>query len=225
MTLVFATMLLLPRLSFAQSHAEGSERDARSTLRTFGLGLAGFVTGFVAHESGHFTANLAMGNVPQFKGLLVWGFLPFFSIAPRIDCESGERCTKHDGSEFGPGERGKYFIVSAGYHVQHVTDEIILTRAPELRYEDAPFRKALLTFNVCLSVMYAVGAWTGLEDPHGDLAGQARLSGMNETFLSFALLTPAAIDTYRYFRPSSARWSAWVSRGTKAAYLGLNFTF
>ena len=43
--------------------------------------------------------------------------------------------------------------------------------------------------------------------------------------LSLALLAPAVLDTVRYFFPGTARWSAWVSRGTKLSFVGLNFTF
>lgn len=207
-----------PRTSAAQAP------EPRSLGRRVGIGLGGVVTAFLAHELGHISANLMLGNKPRFEGLLVWGFAPFFAVSPDIDCV-GDHCTKRDGSAFSAGRRGKYFIVTNGFHVQHITDELILSLEPELRFREAPFRKGMLLFNVFLSCFYAAGAWTGLEDPHGDLGGAARLAGFDEVALSFALLAPAALDTYRYFRPSSVKWAPWVSRGAKAAFLGLNFVW
>lgn len=195
-----------------------------SRARTFGLGALGFVTGFLSHEAGHLAANLALGNVPRLEGFLVWGFVPFFSIAPGIRCE-GEACVTRDGSRFAAGRRGKYFIVSAGFHVQHLTDELLLSLDPELRFRDSPLQKGLLLFNVFLSTMYVVGEWTGLSDPHGDLGGMRQMSGYDGRLLSLSLLAPAVLDAYRFFYPGSAGWSAWAARGAKAAFLGLNFTF
>ncbi len=225
--LTFACFAPVP--AFAQqgptiAAATPSERAPRFDARGVGFGLLGFATGFLAHEAGHVVVNLMLGNVPEFQGFLVWGFLPFFAIAPNIDCEGGV-CTKQNGQEFGAGPRGKYAIVSAGYNVQHITDEIILTRSPGLIHEVAPYRKGILLFNVFLSCMYSVGVWTGLQDPHGDLAGMGRASGYSEVGLSMALMLPAILDTYRFFKPSHSRWSAWLSRGSKLAFVGITVTF
>jgi hypothetical protein len=211
---------LRPREAPRVGAREAPHFDARSV----GWGLAGFATGFLAHEAGHVVANLMLGNVPEFEGFLVWGFLPFFAIAPNIDCADGV-CIKQNGQEFGAGPRGKYAIVSAGYNVQHISDEIILTRSPDLVYKHAPYRKGILLFNVFLSCMYSVGVWTGLQDPHGDLAGMGRASGYSEVGLSMALMLPAILDTYRFFVPSHSRWSAWLSRGSKLAFVGITLTF
>jgi hypothetical protein len=223
-TLTSLVLLACTWLTVAPGRAQVASEPPSSTARTLGLGSLGFVTGFLAHESGHLAANLMLGNVPAFEGLMVFGFIPFFAITPRINCY-GDECTKHDGERFAAGHRGKYAIVSAGYNVQHLTDEVLLTRRPGLRFEDAPYQKGVLAFNVFLSCMYAFAALTGLQDPHGDMAGMARLSNVHHVPLAFALLAPAALDTFRYFVPGSQRWSAWVSRGTKLAFVGLNFTF
>jgi hypothetical protein len=208
----------------ATEPASSAPAQTHSFGRTLGIGSLGVLSGFLAHEAGHITANLAMGNVPSFQGFMYGGFVPFFAITPRMECTE-EGCTDHAGNDFAPGRRGKYLIVTAGYHVQHISDEIILSRTPNLRGEYAPFRKGMLLFNVFLSTFYAAGAWTGLQDPHGDLEGAAQLSGIDQTLLSLALVAPAVIDTYRYFAPGSARWSAWAGRASKGAFAGLNFAF
>jgi hypothetical protein len=208
----------------AATQPQTRSEQVRSRLRTVGRGLAGFATGFFAHEAGHLVTNVMLGNVPQIQGFFVWGFIPFFAIAPRIDCVHG-KCTKWNGENFGPGPRGKYAIVSAGYEVQHISDEIILSRAPNIRAEYAPYRKGILLFNVFLSCMYAAASLTGTQDPHGDLAGMTRASGYDHVFLSAALLLPAVLDTVRYALPRTSRWSAWASRGSKLLFVGINVSF
>lgn len=199
-------------------------RPRRSIGKRVGLGLAGVATAFVGHELGHVTANLMMGNVPHFSGIMVGGFIPFVAITPGITCD-GDHCVKRNGETFGPGRRGKYFIVTAGFHAQHITDEVLLSLWPELRQREAAFYKGLLAFNLFLSAFYAAGAWTGLEDPHGDLDGAGEMSGIDTRVLATFLMLPAVLDTCRYFFPGTRRWLPWVSRGSKLLFLGVNFTW
>ena len=217
---------MLPASARAQSVSISyapAQPPAASFARRLGLGAAGVLTAFLAHETGHIFANLMMGNNPHFEGTLVFGFVPFVVVSPGITCR-GERCVDRSGEHFAGGRRGNYFIVTAGFHVQHLLDEVLLGAEPNLRTRAAPFQKGMLLFNLFLSCLYAGGAFTGLEDPHGDLVNAATLSGFHEAWLASLLLVPVALDAYRFFVPSS-RWSPWVSRGAKAALLGLNFSF
>jgi hypothetical protein len=226
LALCVATRLFSASAAHAQElslRVEPPAQPQTNWARTLGLGAAGALSAFVLHESGHLVANLMLGNVPKFSGTRVFGFIPFVVILPRIGC-AGDHCTKHNGETFGPGRNGVFFIATAGFHVQNVTDEVLLTLHPDLMARDAPFQKGMLAFNVFLSTMYAVGAYTGLEDPHGDLAGAARRSGFHEAWLATVVLAPAVLDTYRYFVPSS-RWAPWASRASKATLFGLTFVF
>jgi hypothetical protein len=207
--------------------AKGPRLDAKATItdvhdgRSFGWFAAGAVTGFFAHEAGHIFANLLQGNVPHIQPIWGFGFIPFFAIAPNIWC-GHHTCYKEDGSRFWAGPRGKVGITSAGYNVQHITDEALLTRDPHLRYHVSPYRKGLLMFNVLLSVGYAIAAVTRIENPEGDLTSTALMMGIPREAYAAALLVPAALDTYRYFRPDS-RWAPWVSRSSKVAFFGFIF--
>lgn len=185
----------------------------------------GAAVGFLAHETGHLLVNAAFGNQPTIEGMRLWGAVPFVVIAPHIDCRDDTRaCTKGDGSPFGAGPRGKLAIVLAGYQVQHLTDELLLSLSPDLHTRSAPFRKGLLAFNVLTSVVYAAGAFTGLEDEHGDLANASRLSGRDSRVLATCLLVPALLDAYRYLHPE-ARWAAWASRVAKVGFGGVGIAF
>lgn len=194
--------------------------DVRS-FRSGGWFLAGVVTGFVAHEAGHVLANLVQGNVPRIQGLWGWGFIPFFTVAPRIQCHHGH-CTKHDGSAFSTGVPGKVAITSAGFNVQQFTNEGLLSYEPRLRYRVAPYRKGIFAFNVLLSVGYAISAMTRIENREGDVTYTAKLMGVPREAYAGALLAIAALDTYRYFVPDS-RWAPWVSRTGKAGFIGVLF--
>ena len=190
---------------------------------TIGLGAAGALSAFLLHEAGHVVGNLMLGNVPHIHGTTVWGAVPFVVISPGIHCD-GEHCTKRNGHSFPTGPNGVYFIVTAGFNVQNITNEILLTLDPNLAEHYAPFQKGLLGFNIFLSVFYAAGAYTTLEAPNGDLLGAARYSGIQEAWLATLLLVPAVLDVYRYFNPG-ATWSVWASRAGKATLLGLTFVF
>ncbi|MFT3700160.1 MAG: hypothetical protein QM831_43845 [Kofleriaceae bacterium] len=188
---------------------------------TAGLFLAGGAVGFLAHESGHVAMNYALGNSPEVHGITTFGFIPFVAIAPALQC-SGSVCLKRDGTPLAFGPSGKYLIVTAGYDVQHLTTELLLTLTPRLRYDDAPFRKGLFTFDILLSVGYAVSDYLGVEDSHGDSLNAEQASGINRFVFATLLIAPAILDTYRYFNPKS-KWAPWVSRGTKLGMIGISF--
>jgi hypothetical protein len=191
-------------------------------LRSFGIFAAGALTGFFAHEAGHVFVNLILGNVPTIQPIWGFGFIPFFAIAPNIDCGNKHHCVRDDGSAFSPGWRGKVAITSAGFNVQHITDEIMLTRNPTLRHQVAPYRKGLLAFNTLLSLGYATAAIARIENPEGDISSTAALMGIPRELYASMLVIPAAMDIYRYFVPDS-RWAPWVSRSGKLAVFGVMF--
>ena len=193
------------------------------TTARVGLFLGGAATAFVTHEAGHVLANVAYRNRPDFVGLTGLGFVPFFAISPDIGCDSAG-CTTRTGAPFSGGRRGKYLISTAGFIVGDIASEIILSEAPCLRYQDAPFRTGWLTFNILLSVGYALASAAELEDGHGDAGGAATAAGWDRRLFAALLLTPALLDGYRYWWPGSV-WAPWVSRGSKAAIVGVAFTF
>jgi hypothetical protein len=207
-------------LALEQEARQATITDVRD-WRSAGLFLAGVATGFFAHEAGHILANLVQGNVPRLIGIWGFGFIPFFTVAPRIYCEDGH-CTKYDGSPFHTGVGGKVAITSAGFNVQHVTDELLLSFEPRLRYRVAPFRKGLLAFNTMLSVGYAISALARIENVEGDVSSTARLMGIPPEAYAVTLLAIAGLDIYRYFVPDS-RWAPWVSRASKVAFIGVVF--
>ena len=192
------------------------------TAQEVALFAAGAATGFAAHESCHLLTNLLLGGTPRLERVTFLGFIPFFAISPGLSCSSG-RCTRF-GEPFGAGTRGVYAIVSAGFQCQHIEDEVILTDAPKLREQEAPFRKGMLAFNTLTSVGYVLANWLALEPPQGDIATVTRLTPAPRGVVTGLLLATASLDLARYFAPDE-KWLAWVSRVTKVAMGGLVLTF
>ena len=71
----------------------------------------------------------------------IWFGIPFFAIT-------------HEPVS----PRREYTISSAGFWMQHLGNEILLTRHPGLRADHAPGRKGLFAFNVLTSVAYGINA-------------------------------------------------------------------
>ncbi len=197
----------------------GEASAPRITLKSTALFLAGAATAFVGHESCHVIANLVQGNTPRIESVRFLGFVPFFTISPGIDCNRG-RCTRRNGTPFGPGPRGLYLIVSAGFECQHVSDEVILTLEPKLRQREAPFRKGVVAFNTLTSIGYAVANWLSLEASAGDLHGMDEVSQVPRGVAALMIFTPAILDLGRYFFPDW-RFLPWVSRASKTAIIGV----
>ncbi|HTP52723.1 MAG TPA: hypothetical protein VMK42_18695 [Anaeromyxobacteraceae bacterium] len=193
------------------------------TWSNAGLFLAGGATAFVAHETCHVLAGLALGNVPTVQPVKFLGVIPFFAISPGITCV-GNACYKANGTPFPPGPRGLYFIVSAGILCQEAEDEVILSLEPGIRYQDAAFLKGMLAFNTLASVGYALANLFNLEPPEGDLRAMSRLVPVPHAVLSGLVLATAALDISRYYFPD-AEWLPWVSRVTKLATVGVIFAF
>ena len=191
------------------------------TWRSAAIFAGGAFTALAAHETCHLVANLATGNRPTFEPVTFLGFIPYFAIVPSIRCRGGD-CTKRDGEHYGAGRPGLYTIVSAGIQCQHYEDEVILTRRPGLRMDDAPFRKGMLALNTLLSIGYVLANWTGVEPTDGDIRGIHRDGGAPRLLLGSMIFGIAAVDIARYYYPH-VRWLAWLNRVAKVSVTGIAF--
>jgi hypothetical protein len=170
-----------------------SEHRVTSAL-TF---LGGGAVGLAAHESGHLLFDGIFKANPSIKKVSFHG-IPFFAIT-------------HD-----PGlpRRREFIIDSAGFWVQEATNEIILTRRPNLRRERAPFVKGVLAFNVLASVSYAGAAFARTGPFERDTRGIAEALRWKEPYVGLLILVPAILDVVRFYDPG-ARWATWGSRAAK----------
>jgi hypothetical protein len=159
--------------------------------------MGGGAIALAAHESGHLLFDGLFQANPGLKKVSFHG-LPFFAIT-------------HDS---GLSPRREFIIDSAGFWVQEATNEILLTRRPELRRQHAPFTKGVFTFNVLASVAYAGAAFARTGPVERDTRGMADSLRWKEPFVGLLILAPALLDIVRYYDPG-ARWATWGSRAAK----------
>jgi hypothetical protein len=158
--------------------------------------VAGAAAALGLHESGHLVVDAAFDASPGLKKVS-FGPLPFFAITHEPVPAAQE-----------------FAISSAGFWVQHATNEILLSRRPMLRDQHAPALKGMLAFNVLTSVAYAGAAFAQVGPDERDTRGMALSAGVAEPVIGALVLAPAALDAVRYFKPE-ARWAAWASRAAK----------
>jgi hypothetical protein len=155
------------------------------------------------HETGHLIANLAQGSSPYTKPVH-YGPIPFFTIEP--------------GRHLNPHEH--YITASAGFNAQHIINECILQAHPNLRGEDRPYLKGVVTFNFWLTMGYAATAFAGTGPSERDTKGMADALGCSEKWIGVMILAPTVLDKYRYDHPE-AKWAKTASWATKLLMIGL----
>ena len=191
--------LPLPAEAQSSSAAPGgqppsAEEHPIANAATF---LAGGVLGLGLHEDGHLIFDTAFDASARLEGIH-FGPFPFFAIT-------------HPG-DLSP--RREFTISSAGFWMQDLSSEWILTRRPSLRDEHAPLAKGVLAFNVLNSAGYAFVAFARAGPFERDTRGMADSVGMDERAIGAMVLAPALFDAIRYFKPE-ARWAKWASRAAK----------
>ena len=185
-----AAMLVLIGTSLIPNDATAQE----DVLRFFG----GAAIALGMHESGHLVLDAAFDASPGIRKE-TFGPFPFFAIT-------------HDPLT----PRKEFAVSSAGFWVQHLSDEIILTRMPDLRARHSPLIKGMVAFNVLTSVGYAAAAFARSGPEERDTRGMAASADVPEPVIGLLLLAPATLDAASYFEPDHP-WLTWTSRAAKVA--------
>ena len=180
-----------------QTTADAASASGTQRATTVGLFLAGGAVGLGAHEGGHLLFDVLFDADPGIRRVDFHG-IPFFAITHRHDVPPGKEFT----------------ISSAGFWVQHVGSEWLLTQRPRLRSERAPLLKGLLAFNIVASGAYAGAAFYRTGPGERDTRGMAEAANIDERWIGVVILMPAVLDSWRYFRPDS-RAAVWMSRAAK----------
>jgi hypothetical protein len=160
--------------------------------------LAGAALGLTMHEGGHLIFDAVFDASPRIKRVQ-FGPVPFFAITHRA----------------GVSPRREFTISSAGFWMQDLSSEWLLTRRPSLRDAHAPVAKGVLAFNVLNSAGYACVAFARAGPFERDTRGMAASIGVDERAIGALVLAPAVLDAIRYFKPE-AHWAKWASRAAKA---------
>ena len=204
---VFTAILTTAGLAWGQdsdrpsvASSATSEHRKASTLGRF---LAGAALGLGAHEGGHLLFDGLFKAEPGIRKVSFHG-LPFFAITHK--------------SALSPHR--EFVIDSAGFWVQEATNELILSRRPNLRRERAPLVKGVFAFNVATSIGYAGAAIARSGPFERDTRGMADSLRWKEPYVGLLILVPAALDGWRFFHPG-AKWAAWGSRAAKLGGVAL----
>jgi hypothetical protein len=192
-------VIVAPRGASGQAAdaATASSPSGTQRAKTVGLFVAGGAIGLGAHEAGHLLFDALFDADPGIRRVSFHG-IPFFAITHRSDLTPGQ----------------EFAISSAGFWVQHLGSEWVLTKKPRLREERAPLLKGLLAFNVLASGAYAGAAFFKTGPSERDTRGMAVSADLDERWIGVAVLAPAVFDSWRYFRPES-RAAVWMSRAAK----------
>jgi hypothetical protein len=197
----FAAILLTAELGWAQEPPRQPDPPATTvehrTASDLGKFLAGAALGLGAHESGHLLFDGIFDANPGIQKVSFHG-IPFFAIT-------------HDS---GLSPRKEFVIDSAGFWVQEATNEVILSRRPNLRREHAPFLKGLVAFNVGASIAYAGAAFARTGPVERDTRGMADSLRWKEPWVGVLILIPAVLDAIRFYHPDQ-KWAVWGSRAAK----------
>ena len=189
MTQCIVLILLAVRPAVAQQESSSASK--------FGKVILGGVAGLGAHETAHLVANWAFEEKVTIKKVDYKG-VPFFALSHAPDLSP----------------RREYVVSSAGFWAQYLYSEQILTHHPNLKQQQSPFRKGMLTFHVVTSLIYAGAAFGRTGPVERDTRGMASSRRIDERWIGAMVLAPALLDMYRYFNPD-ARWAAWTSRAAK----------
>jgi hypothetical protein len=194
--LTFSPIALSAQASSADETLQPAAADEHPALDSVKF-LAGAGLGLVIHESGHLLFDAIFDADPRVTGVH-FGPFPFFAITHRGDLSP----------------RREFTISSAGFWMQSLSSEWILTKRPRIRDEHAPVEKGVLAFNVLNSTGYALVAFARAGPYERDTRGMADSSGIDERAIATVVLAPAVFDAIRYFKPE-ARWAVWASRAAK----------
>jgi hypothetical protein len=187
-------LVLTATPAFAQQESGASK---------FGKVILGGVAGLGLHEGGHLVANWAFEEKVKIKKVDYKG-IPFFALSHAPDLSP----------------RREYVVSSAGFWAQYLFSEQILTHHRNLKHEESPLRKGMLTFHVVTSLMYSGAAFGRTGPIERDTRGMAASRRIDERWIGAMVLAPALLDMYRYFNPG-ARWATWTSRGVKMGSVAL----
>ena len=198
---LFAAILGMAGLASAQEPPSQTGPSSTTNEHRTASALAGFLAGAAvglgAHESGHLIFDGIFDAHPGIKKVDFHG-LPFFAIT-------------HDS---GLSPRREFVIDSAGFWVQEATNEVLLSKRPNLRHERAPFTQGVFVFNVGASIAYAGAAFARTGPLERDTRGMAAALRWKEPYVGLLILIPAVLDLVRFYHPDQ-QWAAWGSRAAK----------
>ena len=119
-----------------------------------------------------------------------------------VSTPSGVRYLDDGGMDVSHGRRDHALIAYSGILFQNLANEYLLTKHPHLIDQDNPFRKGMFWGNIIVPGFYT---FQGYSDPNSDLYLLQQDLGWSRWAVNTMVLTPLAIDMYRYYHPEKKK--------------------
>lgn len=165
-----------------------------------GAFLAGFFSGYAAHELGHIIVADAFGFETDFDGLTI--------IYPGAIMTDAERLQ----------------VSSAGFQAQWLVSELALRYRKDRKLTDFSdnYNAGLVGAHLAITAAYMTFL-RNHED--GDLQGMSEATGISNDKLAVFVAIPALLDTWRLFGKNVPEWVPALSVATKGIGVTMIWTF
>jgi hypothetical protein len=127
-----------------------------------------------------------------------------FSSVPSA---AGPQYLDASGNPVSGGRSDHALIAYSGILYQNLTNEYLLTRHPDLIDRDDPFKKGIFFGNILVPAVYTV---RGYSDANSDLWQLQQDLGWDRWAVNAMVLTPLALDMYRYYHPEKKKLRRWA---------------
>jgi hypothetical protein len=161
-----------------------------------GAFIAGFFSGYAAHELGHIVVADSFGFDAEFDGVTI--------VYPGAVMTEAEQLQ----------------VSSAGFQVQWLVSEAALRYRKDRKLSDFGdnYNAGLVSAHLAITAAYMTVL---LNHEDGDLQGMSEASGISNDKLAVLVAIPALLDAWRLFGNKVPKWVPGLSAGTK----GIGFTW
>ena len=162
--------------------------------------VAGFFSGYAAHELGHFVVADSFGFDAEFDGVTI--------VYPGAVMTEAEQLQ----------------VSSAGFQVQWLVSETALRYRKDRKLTDFGdnYNAGLVGAHLAITVAYMTFL---LNHEDGDLQGMSEASGISNDKLAVFVAIPALLDAWRLFGNDVPKWVPTLSAGTKGIGLTWIWTY
>ena len=156
-----------------------------------GAFLAGFFSGYAAHELGHIMVADAFGFDSEFDGVTI--------VYPGAIMTEAEQLQ----------------VSSAGFQAQWLVSELALRYRKDKKLTNFGdnYNAGLVSAHLAITAAYMTFL---LNHENGDLQGMSEASGISNEKLALLIAIPAGLDAWRLFGDDVPDWVPTLSAGTKA---------
>ena len=193
---ILRSLLALIILNSLSGQASAESWELNRYKNNKGAFLAGFFSGYAAHELGHIMVADSFGFDAEFDGVTI-----VYPGAIMTDAEQLQ-------------------VSSAGFQVQWLVSEVALRYRKDRKLTNFGdnFNAGLVGAHLAITAAYMTVL---LNHEDGDLQGMSEASGISNDKLAVLVAIPALLDTWRLFGNNVPEWVPALSAGTK----GIGFTW